>query len=184
LINKLEKYGIRGVALQWVTSYLKNRKQNRKQCVTIGDHQSSCQEIVCGLPQGSILGPKLFNMYINDICKTSKILRFILFADDTNIFASGNDLQQLCQIVTLELKHVNMWFKQNKLSLNLSKSKMMIFGNSNTEAQEAIQINTEAQEAIQIKGVVIERVHEIKFLGVFIDDRISWNSHIKYIACY
>lgn len=117
-------------------------------------------------------GPKLFNMYINDICKTSKILRFILFADDTNIFASGNDLQQLCQIVTLELKHVNMWFKQNKLSLNLSKSKMMIFGNSNTEAQEAIQI----------EGVVIERVHEIKFLGVIIDDRISWNSHIKYIA--
>lgn len=138
----------------------------------MGDYQSSCQEIVCGLPQGSILGPKLFNMYINDICKTSQILRFILFADDTNIFVSGDDLQQLCQIVTLELKRVNKWFKQNKLSLNLSKSKMMIFGNGNSNAHEAIQI----------EGVVIERVHEIKFLGVIIDDRITWNSHIKYIT--
>ena len=104
------------------------------------DYQSSYQEIVCGLPQGSILGPKLFNMYINDICKTSQILRFILFADDTNILAFGNDLQQLCQIVSLELKRVNKWFKQNKLSLNLSKSKMMIFGNGNSNAQEAIAI--------------------------------------------
>uniref|UniRef100_A0A8C6T7P7 Reverse transcriptase domain-containing protein n=1 Tax=Neogobius melanostomus TaxID=47308 RepID=A0A8C6T7P7_9GOBI len=168
LINKLEHYGIRGVALQWVTSYLKNRKQ----CVKIGDYQSSCQEIVCGLPQGSILGPKLFNMYINDICKTSQVLKFILFADDTNIFASGDDLQQLCRIVNLELKSVNKWFKQNKLSLNLSKSKMMIFGNCNSNAQEAIQI----------EGVVIERVHEIKFLGVIIDDRITWKAHIKYIS--
>uniref|UniRef100_A0A8C6SQ40 Reverse transcriptase domain-containing protein n=1 Tax=Neogobius melanostomus TaxID=47308 RepID=A0A8C6SQ40_9GOBI len=168
LINKLEHYGIRGVALQWVTSYLKNRKQ----CVKIGDYQSSCRQIVCGLPQGSILGPKLFNMYINDICKTSQVLKFILFADDTNIFASGDDLQQLCRIVNLELKSVNKWFKQNKLSLNLSKSKMMIFGNCNSNAQEAIQI----------EGVVIERVHEIKFLGVIIDDRITWKAHIKYIS--
>ena len=98
----------------------------------IGDYQLSCRQIVCGLPQGSILGPKLFNMYINDICKTSQVLKFILFADDTNIFASGDDLQQLCRFVNLELKSVNKWFKQNKLSLNLSKSKMMIFGNLQT----------------------------------------------------
>lgn len=83
LINKLEWYGISGGALQWVNSYLKNSKQ----CVKMGNYQTRCLDSVCGLPQVSVLGQKLFNIYINDICIASQILRFILFADDKNTFA-------------------------------------------------------------------------------------------------
>ena len=167
LINKLEQYGVRGVALQWLISYLSNRMQ----CVRMGNCQSKCLNMICGLPQGSVLSPKLFSIYINDICKTSQLLRFILFADDTNIFASGANLQQLLQTVTLEFSKVNQWLKQNKLALNLNKSKFIIFSNCNPNSQARIQL----------EGIDIERVHEIKFLGVIIDEKITWK-HVKYIS--
>ena len=116
LINKLERYGIRGVVLNWLRSYL----QNRQQFVKMGEHMSSCLDIACRVPQGSVLGPILFILHINDICKTSKILQFVLFADDTNIFCMGEDLQQLLELITTEIIKLKKWFDNNKLSLNLS----------------------------------------------------------------
>ena len=91
LLTKLNHYGIRGVANNWLTSYL----YNRQQYVNINDHESDMANVVCGVPQGSILGPKLFILYINDICNTSSLLKFILFADDTTIFWSGSDITEL-----------------------------------------------------------------------------------------
>lgn len=82
LINKLQRYGVRGVGLDWFASYLSNRKQ----LVSIGNTYSDLLEIQCGVPQGSILGPLLFIIYINDIVNVSKIANLIMFADDTNIF--------------------------------------------------------------------------------------------------
>jgi hypothetical protein len=167
LINKLERYGIRGIVLDWVRSYLSKRQQ----FVKLGSSRSVCLDIACGIPQGSVLGPKLFILYINDICSLSKLLKMVLFADDTNIFCSGENLQQLVKDVTKEINKLKIWFDSNKLSLNLNKTKIMLFGNCNMN----IQVN------IQIDGVIIDRVHENKFLGVIIDDRISWKSHINHV---
>ena len=119
LIQKLEHYGIRGVAKNWIKSYL----HCREQFVQVDDHRSNLLQIVCGVPQGSVLGPKLFILYINEICNVSKILHFILFADDTNIFKSGDDLASLCKQVSTEMDKLHIWFDVNKLSLNVQKNK-------------------------------------------------------------
>ena len=167
LICKLEKYGVRGVVLDWIKSYLNGRKQ----FVKLGDYCSSCLDIVCGVPQGSVLGPKLFILYINDICKVSKLLKLVLFADDTNIFCSGDDLAELLKDLTEEIIKLKNWFDYNKLSLNLAKTKIMLFGYGKRDVQVKMEID----------GVEIERVHKIKFLGIMIDDLISWKSHIKLV---
>ncbi len=148
----------------WLRSYLSNRQQ----FVKMGDCKSNCLNISRGVPQGSVLGSKLFNLYINDICRVSYISKYVLFADDTNIFCSGENLQLLDMIIT-ELNKLKTWFHRNKLSLNLNKTKIMLFGNCNTE----VKVSTD--------NVNIERVYENKFLGVILDHRICWKSHIEYI---
>ncbi len=82
--------------------------------------------VVCGVPQGSILGPKLFILYVNDICNVSSLLRFVLFADDTNIFLSGDDVKEINKTLSKQLDKLNSWFAVNKLSLNVSKTNYMI----------------------------------------------------------
>ena len=91
-------YGIRGTALQWLSSYLSDRKQY----VNVNDVNSDMLDVRCGVPQGSILGPTLFILYINDLHNVSKLLEFILFADDTNIFISGQDVSSLCELLSTE----------------------------------------------------------------------------------
>ena len=123
LIKKLEFYGIRGIANDWIFSYLSNRFQH----VLINYCCSSNLKITCGIPQGSIIGPILFILYINDICNVSSILKLILFADDTNIFYSGKDVNNICHIMTKELRKINVWFMVNKLSLNVSKTNYICY---------------------------------------------------------
>ena len=96
----------------------------------MGDTISSNRNIDCGIPQGSILGPKLLIVYINDICNISKIIKFTLFADDTNIFYSNIDIDILCKQINNELNRLHvcsLWFNINKLSLNISKTNYMTF---------------------------------------------------------
>ena len=114
LLRKLEHYGIRGAALQWFQSYLSNRRQY----VFVNEISSSLKFVTCGVPQGSILGPLLFILYINDIVCCSDVLKFLLFADDTNIFYSHLDSGKLEEIVNGELVKLTQWFIANKLSLN------------------------------------------------------------------
>ena len=171
LLKKLQVYGIRGIALSWFRDYLSNRLQY----VTFNKHSSDLLSVKCGVPQGSILGPLLFLLYINDITRTSSLLSFILFADDTNIFYSHKNLHSLVEILNHEIPKVCTWFKCNKLSLNINKTNFVHFKLSNTNAND-LPIN------ILIDGVPLERKNHTKFLGVFIDEHLNWNEHIRHVT--
>ena len=99
----------------WFTSYLSNRQQ----FVQIGNEHSEMQFINCGVPQGSILGPLLFILYINDLVHVSKLAKIIMFADDTNLFFSGENIEKLNYDINKKLIALSLWFKLNKLSLNI-----------------------------------------------------------------
>ena len=123
VISKLEHYGVRGTALRWFKSYLSNRQQY----VEFNGISSESCEIKCGVSQGSILGPLLFLLYINDLCNVSKVVDFILFADDTNIFFSHKDFNLLPEILNSEMLKLTQWCRANKLSINFKKSNFMVF---------------------------------------------------------
>lgn len=102
LISNLSTYGVRGIVLNWLSSYLDNRFQY-VQCL---GNSSDRMKIQCGVPQGSVLGPKRLNLYINDICDVSKMLNFVLFADDTKFYCSGENLKELAKILVIEMKKI------------------------------------------------------------------------------
>jgi len=169
LLAKLEHYGVRGLALQWFKSYLSDRKQY----VIINGVSSELKNVSFGVPQGSILGPLLFILYINDVSSCSELLSFILFADDTNLFFSSADISHLFSTVNLELSRVYCWFSANKLSLNAKKTNYIIFGN---------KCVSDKQFNLMIDGNFLERVEHCKFLGVYIDSKLSWKMHINHVA--
>jgi hypothetical protein len=162
LLGKLEHYGIRGIVLSWFRSYL----QCRKQYVCMNGTSSIPQTISCGVPQGSILGPLLFILYVNDIANCSNILRFILFADDTNLFYSNKNIVELMYILNTELQKLSMWF--------CVKTKYILFGYKHIPKDKN-------SFALCLDTNVLERVENIKFLGVHIDCKLNWKKHITHI---
>ena len=108
----------------WYIVKYKLQFNSKKQYVQINGTKSSLESILCGVPQGSILGPTLFNLYLNDICNVSSILEFTLFADDTNIIYSHDSATSLCNTLNTELVKLNAWFNLNKLSPSLQKKKL------------------------------------------------------------
>ena len=123
LFDKLFKYGVRGLALDWLKDYL----YNRNQFVIYNNSISSKKSITCGVPQGSILGPLLFLLYINDLPNCSSLLHYLLFADDTSLFISGKNINDLVHMMNNELSKITDWLECNRLSLNIKKTKFMIF---------------------------------------------------------
>ena len=121
LLSKLEHYGVTGLSLDWFASYLSSRKQ----FVSYNDHNSSHLDIACGVPQGSILGPLLFLIFVNDLYNVSEKLFFVLFADDSNLLLSGPNVNDLCDQMNAELVNVVNWFKMNKLCLNEKKKRIL-----------------------------------------------------------
>ena len=169
LFFKLNHYGIRGIALDWIKSYMLNRKQ----FVSYNDNSSDIQSISCGVPQGSILGPLLFLIYVNDLPNVSDMLFTVMFADDTSMFVNVENLSTLETQLNSELKHVSTWLQVNKLSLNVDKSCFIVF---KTVKKSDLKVN------ICINDKRLSRVSQVKFLGTIIDDKLTWKPHIDYIS--
>ena len=170
LLDKLQHYGIRGTAYNWFSSYLSNRTQ----FTFYNCHQSATSNISTGVPQGSILGPLLFIIYVNDITNATTDTNFILFADDTNIiFNYGKQMTKTKnQNINKKLEELSNWFSANKLSINTSKTKYMIFHTPRN-------INSVADYNFYLNGSKIECTNQIKFLGVILTDTLSWKEHIN-----
>ena len=144
----------------------------------MGNTVSSKQTMTCGIPQGSSLGPVLFLIYINDLPNCSNALTFRIFADDTNVFASARDVKVLEKIVNSELKKVKIWCDVTRLSINFSKTNFMII-KSQKKKDHQVNINIESADGTIN---VLQRKQKIKYLGVLLDETMSFNHHISYIC--
>ena len=167
LISKLEYYGVRGVVKKWFTSYL----ENRKQFVTIYGFQSGLNRINVGVPQGSVLGPLLFLIYINDLSNSVKNSTVHHFADDTNLLYINKSVKTLCKKINQDLKGVTDWLNSNRISLNINKTEFVIFRSPRNP------INAEIN--IRLNGKRLYPSKFIKYLGVLLDEHLSWKYHIN-----
>ena len=164
----MKKYGVRGKVLELFTSYLAERKQ----FVEIDNVQSIIKLIEFGVPQGSILGPILFLIYINDLPEATNF--FIkLYADDTYLCAKNDDICLLESQVNSELDKVFRWLASNKLTLNFDKSKFMI-----TSKKKCATTNFK----VKINEIELKRCDSYKYLGVYFDKDLNWKEHIDYVC--
>ena len=170
LIAKLNHIGIRGLASNWFYSYLTDRKQY----TFFTDSQSDTKVLSCGVPQGSILGPLLFLIYVNDVVDNLRHSKAILYADDTNLIFNDKDIHTLAEKMNSELATIASWFSANKLSLNLSKTTYIIFHSPNKLVPSHQNIN--------LGQTNIKRAIYSKFLGVTIDEHLDWKCHLDIKA--
>ena len=170
LLKKMEYYGVRGIANQWFSSYLINRKQ----FVSVGNAISEQKPITCGVPQGSVLGPLLFLLYINDFSFSATNLDFHLFADDSNLFCSHRNLQSLEQNLNEQLSMVDKWLCANKLCLNIEKTNFIVFHPAQKKINYSLILKMQEQQ--------IREKQSIKYLGIFIDSHLNWKSHILELS--
>ena len=176
MLNKLNHYGIRGIVNDWFSSYLFKRTQTTE----INSFISDKEIVPCGVPQGSVLGPLLFLIFINDIPNSSQKLNFVLFADDTNMLYADKHPKSLEETVNKELKNVCKWLHVNKLTLNNFLSNFVIFRPPQRSLNYEIKLkvidnSTNISSSLECKEYV-------KYLGVLIDNHLSWKYDVDYIA--
>ena len=175
LLDKLNKYGIRGIANDWFRSYLSDRKQY----VDINGNTSSFHNLTCGVPQGSILGPLLYLIYVNDIAEATKS-GVLSFADDTTLYLSNSNIKSLYEKGNQELNNLYKWFCANKLSLNTTKTKYIIIKpQQRIYCSDHLQLMINGNKVIKIANNLPEK--SIKFLGMHIDENLSWKQHTNHI---
>ncbi len=170
LIEKLGCYGLSSSALSVIRDYLKNRMQ----FVQLGEHNSKLLKVTCGVPQGSVLGPLLFIIYINDISRVISQGKIVTFADDTAAIFNHLQLGELKEMTQLELNKMAAWFAINKLTLNVSKTNFMLFTRRKTETSQNFKLT--------ILGEEVTRVSHARYLGIEIDDQLNWNEHIANVT--
>ena len=169
LIHKLTRYGFRGISNNLLESFLFNRKQ----FVSIKGFDSEIMEVKCGVPQGSTLGPLLFLLYINDLRFCLKKSNVCHFSDDTCLTRASKDIKCLERSLNSDIVNVTEWLNTNRLSLNVKKTKMLLFYSKNKQV---------ANFSIKINSCYIEPVSHVKYLGVHIDNNLSWDYHIKCLS--
>ena len=171
LLNKLDSYGIRGIAKNWIKSYLTNHKQY----VSIDGFESEMEYVFHGVPQGSVLGPLLFTIYINDMYTCIKNSTAFHFADDTNLLYLPQKKirnRNIVRKLNVDLKALDNWLKANKISLNSSKTELVVF------RKKGVSI---PKMKIKLSGIRLKPISCVKYLGLYLDEHLSFDIHIKLL---
>ena len=171
LLAKLENYGIRGKSLDLLKSYLSDRKQY----VHIEKSKSQTRSISCGVPQGSVLGPLLFLIFINDLSACCPLGKVRIFADDTSIFFHSDSIEDIISTAKNIMSQLTSWFSANKLTLNADKSSFTIFRSAKRRVPNI-------PDHIEFQGKKLLRTTHIKFLGIILEEHLNWTLQINEIC--
>lgn len=167
----MQCYGVSSNAMLWLQSYLENRRQT----VFFNGSFSEEKPVFCGVPQGSFLGPLLYSIFTNDLPLATKNAKVTRYADDSTIYASKTSILELENILTEELNLIVEWITNNKLVLNVSKTKCIVFG-TNRMLSDKPKLN------LHVQDMLVEQVNEVKLLGIIVDNKLSWSAHIARVV--